>query len=121
VAALFTDGRQLRGVERAHITFEIAADRAHWGAEIAGKVKAWARALTGPTSLPGRYPQLMNAPGCETGPGVAGPAITEIDSAHLRGERPLTHRWFPRPCPMGTQWEWTWDFPGKMGIGLGST
>jgi hypothetical protein len=69
VAALFTEGRQLRGVERAHITFEIAADRAHWGAEIAGKVKAWAKALTGPTSLPGRYPQLMNAPGCETGPG----------------------------------------------------
>ncbi|HEY7365529.1 MAG TPA: DUF1326 domain-containing protein [Methylomirabilota bacterium] len=69
VAALFTEGRQLRGVERARITFEIAPDRAHWGAEIAGKVKAWAKALTGPTSLPGKYPQLMNAPGCETGPG----------------------------------------------------
>ena len=52
----------------AHI-FEIAPDRAHWGAEIAGKVKAWAEALTGPTSLPGKYPQLMNAPGFETGPG----------------------------------------------------
>jgi hypothetical protein len=41
------------GVERARITFEIAPDRAKWGTEIAGKVKAWARALTGPTSLPG--------------------------------------------------------------------
>jgi hypothetical protein len=69
VAALFTEGRQLRGVERARITFEIAPDRASWGVEIAGKVKAWARALTGPTSLPGRYPELVNAPGCETGPG----------------------------------------------------
>ena len=57
------------GVERALITFEIAPDRAHWGVEIVDKVKAWAKALTGPTSLPGKYPQLMNAPGCETGPG----------------------------------------------------
>jgi hypothetical protein len=32
-------------------------------------VKAWAKALTGPTSLPGKYPQLMNALGCEAGPG----------------------------------------------------
>src|SRR5262245_26697474 len=53
VAALFAEGRQLRGVERARITFEIASDRAQWGTEIAGKVKAWAKALTGPTSPPG--------------------------------------------------------------------
>jgi len=46
-----------------------APDRAQWGTEIAGKVKAWAKALTGPTSLPGKYPQLMNPPGSETGPG----------------------------------------------------
>jgi hypothetical protein len=69
LAALFTGGREIRGAERAHITFEVALDRAHWGTEIAGKVKAWAKALTGPTSPPGKYPQLMNAPGCETGPG----------------------------------------------------
>jgi len=69
VAALFAEGRQLRGVERARITFEIAPDRALWGTEIAGKVKAWAKALTGPTSPPGKYPQLMNPPGSETGPG----------------------------------------------------
>jgi hypothetical protein len=37
--------------------------------ELHGKVKAWANALTGPTSLPGKYPQLMNPPGSETGPG----------------------------------------------------
>jgi hypothetical protein len=52
VAALFAQGRHVRGVERARITFEIAPDRAQWGAEIAGKVKAWAKALTGPTSFP---------------------------------------------------------------------
>jgi hypothetical protein len=32
-------------------------------------VKAWAKALTGPTSPPGKYPQLTNAPGSETGSG----------------------------------------------------
>jgi hypothetical protein len=69
VAGMFAEGRQIRGVERARITFEIAPDRAHWGTEIAGKAKAWAKALTGPTSLPGKYPQLINPPGSETGPG----------------------------------------------------
>ena len=57
------------GVQRAKITFEIAPDQAHWGVEIAGKVKAWAKALLGPTSSPGKYPRLMYAPGSETGPG----------------------------------------------------
>jgi hypothetical protein len=61
--SFFPEGRQLLGVERARIAFEIAPDLSHWGAEIAGKVKAWAKALTGPTSLPGKYPQLMNDPG----------------------------------------------------------
>ncbi len=65
----FAGGRQTRGVEHAKITFEIAPDQAHWGVEIAGKVKAWAKALFGPTSAPGQYPRLMNAPGSETGPG----------------------------------------------------
>ena len=65
----FAGGRQARGVERAKINFEIAPDQAHWGVEIAGKVKAWAKALLGPTSTPGNFPRLMNAPGSETGPG----------------------------------------------------
>ena len=69
VATLFPEGREFRGAERARITYEVAPDRAQWGTEIAGKVKAWAKALTGPTSLPGKYPQLMNPPGSETGPG----------------------------------------------------
>lgn len=67
--ALMSDGRQILGVERARITFEIAPDLGRWGTEIAGKVKAWAKALVGPTSNPGTYPQMMNAPGSETGPG----------------------------------------------------
>ena len=67
---MFPEGRQIRGVERAKISFEIAPDRSRWGAEIAGKVKAWAEAITGPTSPPGnKYPQLINPPGSETGPG----------------------------------------------------
>jgi hypothetical protein len=53
----------------AKITFEIAPDQAHWGVEIAGKVKAWAKALLGPTSSPGKYPRLMYAPDSDTGPG----------------------------------------------------
>ena len=65
----FAGGRQALGVERARITFEIAPDQASWGVEIAGKLKAWAKALFGPTSTPGNYPRMTNAPGSETGPG----------------------------------------------------
>ena len=68
VVGMFAEGRQIRGGERARISFEINPDRAHWDTEIAGKVKAWAQALTGPT-LAGKYPQLVNPPGSETGPG----------------------------------------------------
>jgi len=64
-----TDIRQSRGTEQAKITYEIAPDLGHWGVEIVGRVKAWAKAIIGPTSPPGKYPQLMNAPGSETGPG----------------------------------------------------
>jgi hypothetical protein len=65
----FAGGRQSRGIERAHIRYEIAPDLGHWGVEIVGKIKAWAKAINGPTSPPGKYPQLLNAPGSETGPG----------------------------------------------------
>jgi hypothetical protein len=40
--SFFPEGRKLLGVERARITFQIAPDLSHWGAEITGKVKAWA-------------------------------------------------------------------------------
>jgi hypothetical protein len=65
----FAGGRQSRGIERVKIRYEIAPDLGHWGVDIVGKVKAWAKAISGPTSPPGKYPQLMNAPGSETGPG----------------------------------------------------
>lgn len=69
VNALFTGGRKLRGIERAKISFEITPNQSRWGVDVPGKVKAWAKALTGPTSNPGEYPRLANAPGSETGPG----------------------------------------------------
>lgn len=65
----FAAGRKVVGIERAKIDFELAPDQSSWGVEIAGKVKAWAKALVGPTSNPGKFPQLANAPGSETGPG----------------------------------------------------
>ena len=68
VASLFAEDRQVRGVERARIAFEISPDRVQWGTEIAGKVKALAKARTGPTSLLRKYPQLINPPGSETVP-----------------------------------------------------
>jgi hypothetical protein len=65
----FADGRQSRGTERAKITYEIGPDLGHWGVEIIGRVKAWAKAIIAPPSPPRKYPQMMNAPGSETGPG----------------------------------------------------
>jgi hypothetical protein len=67
-AGLFPGGRNIRGVERAQISFNVAPDLANWGVDILGRVKAWANAITGPTSPPGTFPQLLNAPGAETGP-----------------------------------------------------
>ena len=69
VAAMFAEGREVVGVERAKISFEIAPDQSRWGVDIGDKVTAWAEALTGPTSNPGEYPRMANAPGSETGPG----------------------------------------------------
>jgi hypothetical protein len=69
VSALFTGGRKVIGSERANISFDITPNQSRWGVDIVGKVKAWAEALTGPTSNPGEYPRLANAPGSETGPG----------------------------------------------------
>ena len=64
----FAGGGQSRGIERANIIHEIGPDLGHWSVEIVGKVKAWAKAIIRPTSPPGKYPQLINAPGSETGP-----------------------------------------------------
>jgi hypothetical protein len=69
VNALFNEGRKVIGIERAKISFEITPNQSRWGVDIPGKIKAWAEALTGPTSNPGEYPRLANAPGSETGAG----------------------------------------------------
>ena len=60
---------EVRGLEFVPITFEVARDLAHWRAEIPGRLKAFAEALSGPTTPPGARVQLLNAPGSEVGPG----------------------------------------------------
>jgi hypothetical protein len=66
MAGLMGEGRW---IEFVPITFEVADDLAYWRAEIPGKVKAFAEALTGPTTPPAARVQLLNSPGSETGPG----------------------------------------------------
>lgn len=46
---------EFRGVEFVPISFEIADDLAHWQAEIPGRVRGRAEALTGPTTPPGKH------------------------------------------------------------------
>jgi len=60
---------EFRGVEFVPIAFEVANDLAHWQAEIPGRVKGRAEALTGPTTPPGQRVQMINPPGSEVGPG----------------------------------------------------
>ena len=60
---------EVRGLEFVPITFEVAEDLAFWRAEIPGRLKAFAEALSGPTTPPGTRVQLLNAPGSEVGPG----------------------------------------------------
>lgn len=60
---------EVRGVEFAPISFELADDLAYWRAQIPGKVDAWAQALTGPMTPPGKRVQTLNPPGSEVGPG----------------------------------------------------
>jgi hypothetical protein len=50
----------VRGIEYVPISFAVADDLAYWRAEIPGKVKAAAQALTGPMTPPGKRVQLLN-------------------------------------------------------------
>jgi len=68
IGDLFPRGKEFLGVERAPFSFEIAPDQSRWGVDIPGKVKAWAEALSGPTSTPGEPPRMTSAPGAEMGP-----------------------------------------------------
>lgn len=60
---------EVRGIEFVAISFAVADDLAYWRAEIPGRVRAAAEALTGPTTPPGKRVQLLNPPGSEVGPG----------------------------------------------------
>ena len=82
---------ELRGIEFVPITFEIADDLAYWAAEVPGKAKARAEALTGPTTPQGERVQVHNPPGAEVGPGqIATWGTATID--HADG--------------FGFKWEW---------------
>jgi len=65
----YAEPKTFLGAERAAISFEIAPDQSRWGVDIPGMVKAWAKALSGPTSTPGEPPRMTSAPGAEVGPG----------------------------------------------------
>ena len=79
---------EVRGIEFAPITVDIAGDLASWRAAIPGRVEASAEALTGPTTPPGKRVQTINAPGSEVGPGgVATWGSARVDRADALGFR----------------------------------
>jgi hypothetical protein len=61
-------GAEMVGLEFAPIEVEVADDLSTWRAEVPGRVRAAANALSGPTSE-GKPPRMENLPGSETGPG----------------------------------------------------
>jgi hypothetical protein len=64
-------GPEMLGLEFAPIEVEIAPDQTSWHVVIPGRVRAAAKALSGPTSE-GKPPRMENLPGSETGPGQVG-------------------------------------------------
>jgi len=85
---------EVRGIEYAPITFEIADDLAYWAAEVPGKAWARAEALTGPTTPPGERVQVHNPPGAEVGPGqVATWGVATTDRVDAYG--------------------WSWEWAGR--------
>lgn len=72
-----------RGMEFAHIDFELADDLSSWRVEIPGKALGEAKALGGPTTPEGARVQVHNAGGAEVGPGqVATWGRATTDRAH---------------------------------------
>jgi hypothetical protein len=72
----------VRGIEPAHIDFEVADDLSTWRVEIPGVLLGEAEALTGPTTPAGARVQLHNAPGAEVGPGqIATWGVASVDRA----------------------------------------
>ena len=82
---------EVRGIEYAPITFEIADDLGFWAAEVPGKAAARAEALTGPTTGEGQRVQVYNPPGAEVGPGQVatwGEATTDrVDAFGFKWDR----------------------------------
>ncbi|NUT44125.1 MAG: DUF1326 domain-containing protein [Thermoactinospora sp.] len=77
---------EMRGMDIAPIHVEIDEDLAGWRAEVPGRVRAVAEALTGPTTPDGGRVQVHNAPGAEVGPGqVATWGRAAVDEANAFG------------------------------------
>ena len=64
-------GAEMVGLDFAPIEVEVADDLGTWRAEVPGRIRAAANALSGPTSE-GKPPRMENLPGAETGPGQVG-------------------------------------------------
>lgn len=77
---------EVRGLEFAHIDFEVADDLAFWRAEIPGKLVSSAEALAGPTTRPGQRVQVHNPGGSEVGPNaIATYGTSTADKAQAFG------------------------------------
>jgi hypothetical protein len=91
--ARFTEmfGPEMVGLDFAPIHIEVADDLTSWRAEVPGRVRATASALSGPTSEDGKPPRMHNLPGAETGPGqiaTQGKATAdEVDSFVFKWNR----------------------------------
>jgi hypothetical protein len=81
---------ELKGVEYVPVRFEIAADLEHWSVEVPGRVRAAAKALTGPTTPEGKRVQTHNPPGSETG---GSPATWAVPTDDFHTGFPLTLEW----------------------------
>jgi hypothetical protein len=83
----------MRGVELAHIAFEVSDDLSTFSVEVSDRVSAVAEALTGPTTPEGSRVQLLNPLGSEVGPGqVATWAVATTDHVDAPA--------------FGFQWQW---------------
>ncbi|EFL37206.1 DUF1326 domain-containing protein [Streptomyces griseoflavus] len=60
---------EMQGMEFAPIQVTVDEELTTWSAEIPGRVRAAAEALTGPTTPEGTRVQVHNPPGAEVGPG----------------------------------------------------
>ncbi|MER5719064.1 DUF1326 domain-containing protein [Streptomyces sp. NPDC002132] len=60
---------EMQGMDFAPTKVTVDEELATWSAEIPGRVRAAAEALTGPTTPEGARVQVHNAPGAEVGPG----------------------------------------------------